>query len=627
MQKRYQTALASIIAITTVIASAGFGNAQQSQTPHPFKSASISWNPEGGTPSVPEDIEVGHNGDRYTHMQGKFETRFRVKAKVKLNHRILGFVLATTDPTNLTDAVDEQIRSAAEKHVGAEVRVGDDFRTIDRSQTFSLDAVNAHNGFSFEQQVVSMCNDAHPELPTENVSVNSGGITVFAGFSAKKRNALVQAGGAMWDSGHGRPAIAFTGIPINIVCIGKPAPRSAGLPPERARPKPVSVDLRVEQHGETCPKSVTVKAYADYKSPVTATMRMLGMGTRAGPIRKVKTRKVEAFGKVWHRAETEFKYTMDPGEKTFKLRVDGNADAQQTVAIDCPPFKVTSAWLKYEVVEAGICPKQIVETATFRTTRPGWVDYVIKHQSGLPAWQDRLTAKRSGSGYSATHVRKFTLGEFNSQFMADVRNSPANSGWVGLKVDCPVVAAITGATDEKNPRRPEAERAPRETIVKTAPDSARQKVALPGIAPQEAVTGKPPRRVKPAAKPTCRGGRLVRASSSPTVYRCLCSQGNPRKVRKGWLCPAKIAPQAVKPQAAKPLCKGGVIRSGKCVCRPNRKLVKGACLANTVGKQIKARTVTKTLPAIRRKALTGEKRVNRRKKNGKTRLPALRPIR
>lgn len=348
-------------------------------------------------------------------------------------------------------------------------------------------------------------------------------------------------------------------------------------------------------------------------------MRMRRMGNRPGKIKKVKTRKVEAFGKVWHRAETEFKYTMDPGEKTFKLRVDGNADAQQTVTIDCPPFKVTSAWLKYEVEEAGICPKQIVETATFRTTRPGWVDYVIKHQSGLPAWQDRLTAKRSGSGYSATHVRKFTLGEFNSQFMADVSNSPANSGWVGLKVDCPVVAAITGATDEKSPRRPEADR---ETIVKTAPESAKPEVAQPVIAPQEAVTGKPPGRVKPAAKPTCRGGRLVKASSSPTVYRCLCSQGNPRKVRKGWLCLAKIAPRA-----AKPLCKGGVIRSGKCVCRPNRKLVKGACLANTVGKQIKARTETKTLPAIRRKALTGKKRVNRRKKNGKTHLPALRPIR
>lgn len=456
MQRRYQTAFASIVAITTAIAGAGSVKAQQAQTPHPFKSASITWNPEGDNRPVPAEIKVGHDGTRYTHLQGKLETRFRIKAQVKSGFRVRGFVLATKDPANLTFHADEQIKSVAEKHIGAGEDLGLGIRTIDRNINFSLNAVDAYNGvFSLEQQFVDMCNNEHPDIANENAIVNTADITVFAGFSMKKRGDLAQAGdGLNWHTS-GRPAIALTTIPLNVVCLGKAAPRSAGAPPPRAKAKPVSVDLRVEQHGETCPKRVTVTAFANYKSATTATMRMLPMGNRPGKVRKIKTGKVEAFGKVWYRAEAEFDYTMDPGEKTFKLRVDGVADKAHTVTINCPPFKVTSAWLNYEVQETHACPKKIVETATFKTTRPGWVDYEIKHQIGATVWEDRLTAKRVGNEYIATHKREFAIGELDSLYMADVKNRPANSGWVRLKVDC--MKAVSGDisfTDANGPTCP-----------------------------------------------------------------------------------------------------------------------------------------------------------------------------
>ncbi len=617
MSSAAQAAFASAIALT-LLASTPAG-AQQTQTPHPFRSASISLNPHrGATPQ----FRIAHDGTRYTHLEGRLDTRFRIKAKVKSGYRIGGFVLATIDPTNLTDNVADVIREAGQVHVGAETDLAKGARTIDRNVAFSLDARQAFNGIlPIDQAMVDMCNTAHPELPSEDSVVSTAGITVFAGFSWHKRSSLVQAGDGGWGFSEGRPAIAFTTIEVEVVCSGKPVPRAAGLPPTRAKPKPVSVALGVDQRGETCPKTVTVKAYADYKSPATATMRMLPMGKRIGKIRKVETRRVEAFGKVWHRAETAFSYTLDPGEKTFRLRVDGEADAERTVTIDCPPFKVISAWLKYEVKDNGICPKEVVETATFKTTRPGWVDFVIKHQSGLPAWQDRLTARRSGGGYSATHVRTFTVGEFSSQFMADVKNSPANSGWVGLKVECPVVPAVTGASNDMKPRRIEPGRSRRNTIVKTAPDATGREMAEPSIAPRQAVIGKPPKWIKPTSKPVCQGGRLVKASSGPTVYRCLCPLGKPRQVRKGWLCPARLAPRA-----AKPLCRGGVVRSGKCACGPSKTLIKGTCRPNAASTRIKARTFTKTSPAFRDKALTGKKRVKRRKTK-RTLLPGLQPVR
>lgn len=618
MSRTAQTAFATAIAL--ILLSAAPAGAQQAQTPHPFRSASISLNPNRG--AMPQ-FRIAHDGTRYTHLEGRLETRFRIKAKVKAGYRIAGFVLATVDPTTLTDKVADVIREAGQVHIGAETELGKGERTIERNVAFSLDARQAFNGIlPIDQTMVDMCNSAHSELPSEDAVVNTAGITVFAGFSWHKRSSVFQANETGWGFSDGRPAIAFTTIEVQVVCNGKPVPRAAELPPTRARPKPVSVDLGVGQHGETCPKAVTVKAYADYKSPTTATMRMLAMGKRAGRIRKVETRRVEAFGKVWHRAETEFGYTMDPGEKTFKLLVDGIADAERTVTIDCPPFKVISAWLKYEVKDGGLCPKEIVETATFKTTRPGWVDYVIKHQSGLPAWQDRLTARRSGGGYSATHVRTFTVGEFDSQFMADVKNSPANSGWVGLKVECPVVQAVTGATDQGSLPRIRPERTPQETIVKTAPQAAMPDLIRPNVAPQQAVIGNSSKLVKPAQKPVCSGGRLVKASSNPAVYRCLCAQGKPRQMKKGWLCPATLAPQA-----AKPLCRDGVVRNGKCVCGASKTLIKGACRPIETGTQIRARTITRTSPAIGRKALTGKKRLIRRTKNGKELLPGVLPVR
>ena len=223
---------------------------------------------------------------------------------------------------------------------------------------------------------------------------------------------------------------------VTVVCDA--FPKKAELPPPpRATPKPVAVDLTVTQRGSTCPKTVTATAYADYLSPRTKARLRLSVGNGFPKIRVVKTRKVEAFGKTWHRAQADFNFTLDPGQKTFKLRVDGNeASKTKTVTIDCPPFEVTSAWLKYEVAKTDRCPRKVIETATFKTTRPGWVDYAIKRDNGAVMAEGRLTATRQGNGYAATAMRELTVGEIDAQFMADVKNRPANSGWVPLKIGC-----------------------------------------------------------------------------------------------------------------------------------------------------------------------------------------------
>jgi hypothetical protein len=58
-------------------------------------------------------------------------------------------------------------------------------------------------------------------------------------------------------------------------------------------------------------------------------------------------------------------------------------------------------------------------------------------EGGLVVSQGKLTSKRVGDKYAAIAVRHLTVGAIDKQFMADVVNDPANSGWVPLKIECP----------------------------------------------------------------------------------------------------------------------------------------------------------------------------------------------
>ena len=273
------------------------------------------------------------------------------------------------------------------------------------------DKANAENGFtaSFDLPIVML-------VRARNYKTN-GGVEIFSddSFGSSAENS------------------AGTMLELKIACD----PPEQKVVPPRAANKLHSVDFKVTQNGERCPKDVTVTAFANYTWPTNSHMR-LSVGGGVPKFRIAKTHKVTFAGKSWHRAEAEFKYKLDPGQKTFKLTVDGADQTHtETIEIECPNFKVLSAWLTYEVANTNTCPKQVVERATFYTTRPGWVKHEIKHQGGLVVSQGKLTAKREGDKYVATAVRTLTMNEIDAQFMADVVGDPANSGWVPLKVQCP----------------------------------------------------------------------------------------------------------------------------------------------------------------------------------------------
>jgi hypothetical protein len=409
-----------------------------SSKPHPFKSASISWNPGGNRPTPPT-LFVGHDGDNYTHLVGEISTRFKIKAKVKSGHRIYGWGVMTADPTPTT-AVSHEL-------IGAQGGTYD--KSFEKDNvTFTMDATTAVTsgtpGISLTRvkDIVDMCNNAFDVPPSQDQGVGQIELTVHAGFGAGKAKfgyQFVSWTGWYPDDARSRPGIAHTTFPVNVVCLNMTSPRVGKLSPA----KPISVDIRVKAKGETCPKDTDVTAYIDYSRPATARFRIIhnGVEPKSAPI-EIKAREVSLGGKTWYRVERLERYKLDPGKHSFQIKVLGekkNGDktsSVKTVTIDCPPFKVTSAWLSYKVEDKQTCKKKVDEEAVFYANRPGDIPYRIKTQGGLVVTQGIANAQREGDKYVARRPRSLTMGAFNQMMILEVVNDPSVGDQKPLKVEC-----------------------------------------------------------------------------------------------------------------------------------------------------------------------------------------------
>jgi hypothetical protein len=210
------------------------------------------------------------------------------------------------------------------------------------------------------------------------------------------------------------------------------------------------LDVEVDSTAKTCPKTATV--YVEFRTNrsdrIDFTLEHMNRG---------ELQTSEHFVQP-------FQFGEWVGQKKIDLVVDSNTSYVQVELKDasdlrpelrlkrwtpgqagadpvtCPrSFKVTSAWLKYDIEDKDTCPKRVVETATFKATAPGKAPFEIKTAMGAVVHSGTADFKLTGMEYVAKSVRPNLMipNAFDSDMMADVKNSPANSGWVRLKVDCP----------------------------------------------------------------------------------------------------------------------------------------------------------------------------------------------
>jgi hypothetical protein len=427
----------------------------------PFNDVTLNWyapktsNGRAGTVSI--FVVPDQGGDVYTRVSAQpLEATFAAGASVKNHHRIYGYAVAVGAPA---DPRLFKYGTPPPYHKGAFDVDHEGKKHISRLVKFELDAAtaliwgssNKITGANRAQEVVAKCNETYGGvIPAgrEQPLGETYPIEVFLMVSAGKKKA---SGGVLttdgWVSNRAGDVIEVVHrtIDATVYCTTDEY-RSSEL-----SQKPLNVDIRAKQKGDTCPKDSEVTAYIDYDRPTTARFWIVRNGRR-GKKFTVKSREISLAGKTWHRVERMQSYKLDPGISRFQVEVEGGSKSKSKVLnVTCPPFKVFSTWLKYEVAKTPYCPKQVKETTTFKTTQPGSIPYRIKVQGGLVAHEGITLAKREGDAYVAKVTRTLSMNEFDKDMMAEVKgDSSANSGWTRLKVDCLDVVGATLTLRDKN---------------------------------------------------------------------------------------------------------------------------------------------------------------------------------
>jgi len=301
---------------------------------------------------------------------------------------------------------------------------GEDVKSLKFVQPFSFHTGNLALD---AQAIVNACNAGNHPATQERTVFSDIGVGIKAYFR-KRREAkrdIVEAG----QDDAGRSETAYARANITIRCLAGPS--HVELPP-----KPVSVDIRVTQKGNSCPKDTEVTAFIDYEKQMTGRFQVVHNG-KPGETIEIKSHKVSFAGKTWYRIERLERYKLDPGKHEFQIKVvNGGESPKKSIDVKCPPFKVTSAWLNYEVENKDVCKKQVTETATIFGNGPGEAAYRVTIQGGLAATQGVAQVKREGDKYVARRTRNLTMGEFDKMMKLEIVNNPSVGDQKPLKVEC-----------------------------------------------------------------------------------------------------------------------------------------------------------------------------------------------
>jgi hypothetical protein len=302
----------------------------------------------------------------------------------------------------------------------------------------------AHIGGIEAQALVDKCNEANYQGDRNR---DFEGFNISVGIKAyvlKRSDA-----NDLQEPDAGRTTTAYTQAPIVLRCLA---------PPQKIEVlKPVSVDIRVEQKGETCPKDAEVTAYIDYDKPMTGRFRVVHNG-KQGEIIEIKAREMSFAGKTFYRIERLERYKLDPGKHNFKIKVIGGGKSDtKSIDVECPPFKVTSTWLTYEVEDKDTCKKQVIEKVRIVANRPGDVPFRVETAGGLVVNQGIAYTARGGDSYVAQRTRKLSMGAFDQMMRLLIVNDPSvGVTQTQLKVECLYKPTDAGASTDLAPEtRPE----------------------------------------------------------------------------------------------------------------------------------------------------------------------------
>ena len=215
---------------------------------------------------------------------------------------------------------------------------------------------------------------------------------------------------------------------------------------------PYNVNLRVTPQGNSCPRSVEVRALIRYRGPATAKFRFRVDG-ELSELHEIRARELpvdEGTDEYEYLVERVKTYSVGAGEHSFRIEVRGGHKSQvKTINIDCPEFEVWSTNLRHDMIDNGKCPRKVWQTTTFRTNGPGRINYKIDRTDGRPPYQGVIQAKLFDDEYKAVDQQLLNLSETDVELNVVPRGfETAQSGWKNLKVECEIKNSGAGASDD-----------------------------------------------------------------------------------------------------------------------------------------------------------------------------------
>jgi len=375
-------------------------------------------------------IEVESDGERWTRIkQASHVINVKVDIEAGSGWRVFSAYIGVPSAdfggtSNATDAV---------RSLGGSKKT----KTIKRTEAHTF---HTNDLILDRAAIIDVCNsDGRPATQefTRFTAINVG---IKAFFQTRREARDIHEAG----DDTGRSETAHTRAPITVRCM-------AGASHIDAPPRPVSIDIRVKQKGETCPKDTEVTAFIDYDKPMTARFHVIhnGKEPKSAPI-EIKARKVSFAGKTWYRVERMERYKLDPGKQTFQIKVLGRGGMSplKTVDVNCPTFKVTSMWLTLDKSDKATCPKKVDAKVRVDANAPGSVLTKIKNHAGVVMAIDGIKVERDGDQYVGRLTKSFDMTAIDTMLIAeDVNDTAHNSGWQSLKVTC--LEVLSGTLEQR----------------------------------------------------------------------------------------------------------------------------------------------------------------------------------
>jgi hypothetical protein len=391
-----------------------------------YQPAKAGWTVEVTAQSSPADapvIEVESNGVEWTNIKGATQavtlsTEVEVSSGWRVMKVYLGFPSADLCPSPDIEGCSP-IYDGETKHV----------KLDGRTNAFRTEWIGGLD----ELTIVGACNAGGHDPRQEREPFESRislGIKAFIVERDETEKHEQEGGGE-----YGRTETAFTTAPAIVRCLA-PAQGIQKL-------DPASVDLRVKQKGETCPKDTEITASIDYEHKATARFRIMRNGVPSAVI-TADTREVTFGGKTWHRIDHVKNYALDPGEHNFRVKVIGGGESKkETVSVNCPPFQATSMWLSLDTENKSTCPKTVDASVSINGNGPGSVLTKIKNQAGAVMAIESIKVEREGDQYVGRLTKAFNMTAIDTMLIAEDANDAAlNSGWQPLKIEC--IEALSG---------------------------------------------------------------------------------------------------------------------------------------------------------------------------------------